>query len=67
MILFPDYHWGVAATIVPTWGTVMGSFDDALKESLQTLNDEFDTADYSTTGVLSVRDCDDDITVTRST
>ncbi len=67
MILLPDCAWSVTATIVPTWGEVMGTLDDSLKEALQTLNDEFDTADCTAISVLSARNGDEALAVSRFT
>ncbi len=67
MILSPDCSWSVAANIVPPWGAVMGTLDDNLKEALQTLNDEFDTEDGTTTGVRSVHNDDEALAVLRDT
>lgn len=67
MILLPDCSWSAAATIVPPWGTVMGTLDVNLKEALQTLNDEFDTEDGTTTSVRSVRIDDEALAVPRFT
>lgn len=66
MLPFSECSWSVAASYVPTWDAADDSRTDQLQETLQTLNDEFDTEDYSGLGCPSLEFDAAEIAVTRS-
>lgn len=66
MHLFPDSAWHLAATTAPTWEVVLGACEDHLKETLQTLNDEFDTEHDDSTNLLMEYPSEYELAATRS-